>query len=114
MKKKYPRILILAILSLITALVWGVSDVVRSFFFKKPEIKVSTEVLAPLDPTLDKQTLDAVQNALYFDPSQIVTVTATPSSSPKPSPTSQPVVSVSPSPKQLASPQENLITSPSP
>ncbi len=114
MKKKYPRILVLAILSLVTALVWAASDIVRSFFFKKPETKVSDEILAPINPTLDKDTLNAVQNALYFDPNQIVSSNVNPSSTPGPSSVASPVATTSATPEVQVTPTGNLIASPSP
>ncbi len=72
MKKiKPPSIIVIAILTLATALVWVTSDLVRSLT-KKPEVIVPEEVLSDLTPTLDREALEQIQAALYFNDSQII------------------------------------------
>ena len=62
MKKKsnLPMPVTILILTLITALSWIVFEVVRTFI-KEPKPTVPREVLLPLNPTLDSNVLQALQ-----------------------------------------------------
>lgn len=96
-KTKLPKIVVIAIFSLITAIVWAFFDISRSFI-KKPDIKVEEAVIEPLDPTLDVDTLTLLEGATFFEEGQIVETVA-PSPSVEPSATSTPAPTLEPSPE---------------
>lgn len=108
--KKLPGIVMLAIFSFITALIWGASDLIRTLS-KKPEAEVPTEVLEPISPILDQEALEKIESAVFFDESQIPNlVLPSPSPlesvipTPTPSASSAPSASASASPSNQASP----------
>ena len=113
--KKLPNIVVIGIFTLVTALIWGASDLFRSLS-KKPETKVSDEVLEPIDPTLDQETLGKIQNTLFFDAGQIPNLPS-PSPSPEaasPSPTEAPSTSASASASASVVPTNTASPSPTP
>lgn len=97
-KKKLPPIVQLAILTMITSIVWVSFEVYRAFT-KEPAPTLASGALTPLDPTLDASNLNALQQRLYLSDSQLTVVT------PVPSPTIAPTASASPtlSPEPTAS-----------
>jgi hypothetical protein len=66
---KIPAIVFIAVLTAITVLFWVVLSIYR-VFTDKPKIDVPSEVLEPINPTLDLQTLEKVQSSLYFEEGQ--------------------------------------------
>jgi hypothetical protein len=86
-KQKTPNLVILGILTLITILLWIGLAAYRSFT-TEPSVKVPSEILEPLSPALDLETLGKVENRLFFleqDLAKII-LTTTPEPSPTPSP----------------------------
>ncbi len=101
-KNKRPAIVTTGILTLITVIFWAGFEVYHSIT-TKPAPQVPTEIINPLDPTLDTKTLDKVQQRIFLNDSEIGnTQLATPSSAP--SPTSSPIVSSTPSATPTATP----------
>jgi len=69
-KNKLPGIVTILILTLITAFMWISFNVYRAFTIQ-PETKVPEEILKPLSPTLDTDTLGKIGNRPLLDDSQI-------------------------------------------
>lgn len=71
--------LIVAVMTLVTTITWVGFDVYWAM--KKTTIpKATAEQMAPLDPHLNQQTIDALQNNLNFAPESLVSPTASPAS----------------------------------
>lgn len=69
-KKNKPFIVKLLILSIITIIIWIGFEVYRAFTVK-PSPPVPPEILSPINPILDQQALDELQNRLNLDDSEI-------------------------------------------
>lgn len=102
-KDKLPSIIILLILSLITALFWVVFSVYRALA-KPVVVDLPAEVMESLNPNLDTTTLESLDKRLYIEEGDIQTaqVAATEEATPSPSPS--PEESASPSPTAEVSP----------
>ena len=96
-KQKKPNLVVLGILTLITILSWVGFSAYRSFTSEVP-IKVPSEILEPISPTLDTEALSKVDNRLFFLEQELAEIILI--SSPSPSPTA------SPEPTQLPEEQE--------
>ncbi len=70
-KKKPPIIVTIMALSVVTVVVWIVFGVIR--LIKTPTVlkDVPEEIVSPLTPTLDIETLRSLENSLFFTDSQI-------------------------------------------
>lgn len=67
---KQPNFMTLAILSVITVFFWIIFSVIR--LLQKPvDVKVPNEILAPITPTLDIETLETVKNSKYYSDTEI-------------------------------------------
>lgn len=84
-KQKLPKIIMIAVFSLVTALVWAFSDILRSLT-KPQEISVPENVLTPLDPTLNQDALTKIQGATFFEAGQVNEATLLPSPEPESTP----------------------------
>lgn len=100
-KQKKPNFVVLGILTLITILFWIGFSAYRSFTSEVP-IKVPSEILEPISPTLDAETLSKVGNRLFFLEQELAEIVLT---APSPSPTA------SPEPTQLPEEQEEATES---
>jgi hypothetical protein len=65
-KTKLPSPVTLAILTLITVVFWISFGVLR-ILTAKPSPKVSAEILNPLTPTLDTETLNKIESGIFFE-----------------------------------------------
>lgn len=65
-KPKPPSIVSIAIMTTITVFVW-IGYSVYKVLTTPPEINVPQEILAPLSPTLDTQTLAEISEKVYFE-----------------------------------------------
>ena len=74
-KLKPPKGVSIAILTLITIIFWAGFEVYHSLT-AKPTHVVATDVINPIDPTLDTQSLDSLNQRLYFTDDQIRNNTA--------------------------------------
>ncbi len=91
-KQKKPSVVVLGILTLITILLWIGLSAYRSLTAEAPA-KVSSEILEPISPTLDTETLGKVGNKLFFleqELAEIILVTPSPSPTASPEPTQLP------------------------
>ena len=88
-KTKTPTLVTTAILTLITILFWAGFEVYRSLTIK-PAPPVPPNILLPLDPTLDVNSLNAIQSRIFLTNDQIGATSATPSATPSQTPQAQP------------------------
>lgn len=106
-KQKLPNIVSIAILTVITVFFWIGLDLYRALTIAPPPT-VSPAVLAKLDPSLDQESLDKLQQRVYNQSSTSSTTVlrvpegvddlTTPTPSVVPLPTSSPVATASASP----------------
>jgi hypothetical protein len=94
MKIKAPKLVTIAILTLIT-IVFGVGFEVYRTFTTKPAPVVPPAIIEPVDPTLDAATLNKLQQRIYFEANQINEATPTQSPAPAPEVTPTPEASAS-------------------
>src|SRR5689334_12473489 len=88
-KIKAPKIVIIFALTLITIVFWVGFEVYRSVT-TKPTPPVSSNVLEPINPTLDVDALSKIETRIHLDESQIQNVTPKPVETvviPSPTPT---------------------------
>ena len=108
-KSKLPNLITILILTLITVLMWIGFTIYRAIV-STPEPSVPSNISAKLTPTLDIETLNKVESALFFNESQIpvVSFSATPSPSalaiPTPTSIATPIASPSATPLETATP----------
>jgi len=69
-KKERPFLVQIAILTAITTLVWIGFSVYKALT-NTPEPTVSQEVLAPVDPTLNTEILESLDERLYLNDEEI-------------------------------------------
>lgn len=60
MKNKLPNIVIILILTAITAVFWVFFNIYRSINQKEP-VNISEEITRPLNPTLDTKILESIE-----------------------------------------------------
>ena len=101
-KQKKPSLVILGVLTLITVLFWIGFSAYRSLTSEAP-VKVPSEILEPISPTLDIETLSKVGSKLFFLEQELAEIIII--SPPSPSPTA------SPEPTQLPEEQEEATES---
>jgi hypothetical protein len=92
-KAKMPSLLTIAILTVITVIFWIGLDVYRALT-QKPAPEVGPKILAPIDSSLDTQSLDKLEKRVYIDQFQA----ATASQPPTPKPSATPIAIPSPNP----------------
>lgn len=98
-KTKRSNITVFVILTTITILTWVIFDAYQRF--NKTEIKdIPPEVLLPLSPSLDKQTLDNIEAKLYFSQEEVAQFTPAPSAATPLPEESTPSAEASPSAEQ--------------
>jgi len=66
-KTKVPSLVTVAFFTMLTVIGWTVFGVIRILTTKSVPVNISTDILAPINPTLDKNTVDKIQQTLYFD-----------------------------------------------
>ena len=91
---KAPKIVTIAILSLITTVMWIIFSVI-STIVKPSKLDVPNEVVEPLDPSLDTGVLNSLPDRTYFSqgstiltPVETIEPTAEPTTTPEASPES--------------------------
>jgi hypothetical protein len=70
-KQKTPSLVTIAVLTVITVVFWIAFGVVKIFTVKKESVLIPTEVLAPVEPVLNKDAVDNLHQRIYFDKDQI-------------------------------------------
>jgi hypothetical protein len=105
-QQKLPSLVVIIILTTITAIFWVAFSVYR-VFSAKPSPDIPTDILAPLTPILDRATIEKIQGKLFFEENQIQTpVIVTPIATAEATPTltPSPTATVSASPTESPSP----------
>ena len=69
-KEKTPNIVSLAILTLITSILWIFFSLYR-VFIEKSDTNVSQEILEPLSPTLDETVISEIEKKVFIEQNQI-------------------------------------------
>ena len=87
-KNKLPNIVSTAILTLIVILSWIVLSVLR-VFTTEPTPPVSADILSPINATLDTNSLEMLENRIFFERGKDITQLA-PEESPLPEETPLP------------------------
>lgn len=64
-KNKLPSLVILLILTLITVVFWTVFTVYRTYVADNVGVDVSREMLLPLSPTFDQNTIEVLESKIY-------------------------------------------------
>ncbi len=111
---KAPRPVVIAVLTLLTVVFWIVFGVIR-IIVKPEDVNVPDEVIAPLDPTLNTQILDNLDQRIFLtddEIGEIVIASAEPTTIPEATSSATPEASASPSP--TASPTPETAPSPTP
>jgi hypothetical protein len=83
MKPKLPPIIVIAVLTLITAVLWILLSVYR-IYNNKPPLVVTPEIVEPVTPNLDKNTIEAIVNRLYIEEGSVAVPTTSPSANEQP------------------------------
>ena len=113
-KQKTPSFVIIATLTVITIVSWVVYGVYQ-VFVTTPSLEIPPEVAAPLNPSLDTQSLDKLQKSVFFEDSEITKGIITIST---PTPTVIPLTELTPSPTPEVTPEvtpeEQLTLTPTP
>ncbi|OGM18375.1 hypothetical protein A2686_04440 [Candidatus Woesebacteria bacterium RIFCSPHIGHO2_01_FULL_38_10] len=85
-KPKAPRLVTVSVLTTITIIFWvfyGLYELLTS----EPSLNIPPEILSPISPTLDINSLDKLQQRIFFEQGQTI---ITPGISENPSPTPSP------------------------
>lgn len=101
-KAKIPGIVTTAIITTITIFTWIVFSVYRAFT-TTPPVSVPPEVLVPLSPELDDQSLARLSERLYFEEGQTQAVLIPEELTQEPTPTPSPIPLESPTPEATLS-----------
>lgn len=64
-KNKLPSLVVLLILTLITVVFWIAFSVYRTYTTEEISINVPREILLPISPNLDKNTIDIMETKIY-------------------------------------------------
>jgi hypothetical protein len=97
-KMKTPSLVTLAILTTITIIFWILFSVFR-IFASKPSVSIPPEILEPVTPTLDSESLNKIVQGVYLSEGEIPTTIL---SIPSPTPSALPTPTISPSPTASA------------
>lgn len=104
-KPKIPNLVTIFILTTITIVFWAFFGIYR-VFTKQPSPTVPSEILEPLSPTLDTDSLNKIESRTFFEDSQIPQtkfLLGGTQTSPTPTPTPSPRVTITPTPTATAS-----------
>ncbi|OGM81335.1 hypothetical protein A2434_00730 [Candidatus Woesebacteria bacterium RIFOXYC1_FULL_41_14] len=104
-KNSLPKPITILILTLLTALVWVGLNIYRSIAIK-PAAPVSEDILKPLNPTLDTETIQKIEAAIFIQDSEVppISVGGTMNTTPIPSQTPLPTVAPESSPSASPAP----------
>jgi len=73
-KPKAPRSVTVAIFTTITIIFWVFLSLYR-VLTTKPDAEVPPEILAPINPSLDTETLRILSNRVFFEESEVIVPT---------------------------------------
>lgn len=93
---KAPNIVIVGVITVITIVLWIIFGVYK-LLTTPQDVDVPSEVIAPLSPALDQESLSSLEQRIFFTESEVSDITLinspepeeTPTPSPNPSPTPQ-------------------------
>lgn len=88
-KEKKPNVVILGILTLVTIVFWIGLSAYRSLTLE-PSVNVPPEILEPISPTLDLESLSKVGGRIYFQDQDLANIVLAPPPSPSPEATPEP------------------------
>jgi hypothetical protein len=108
-KRKTPSFITIGILTLITVFFWIFFSIFRAFTVK-PAIQVPEELLTPVNPTLDTNALNSIEEKFYLEDSQIPDIEYGPATAPSPTPSAgaEIILETTPTPSPQASPSGSL------
>ncbi len=102
MKPKLPSVVVLLVLTTITIVMWISLSIYRAAIIE-PDVKVSEEILTPLDPNLNQQVVTQIESRLFIDPNQVTDIVNIQTPTPIPTVTPEPVSTLEASPTPEAS-----------
>ncbi len=76
-KQKTPALVNLAIYTTITIFLWIFFDIYRALK-KAPVLEIDSKILEPVNPNLDKNLLDEIDQSIYYDKSRLENYVPTP------------------------------------
>lgn len=88
-KEKKPNVVILGILTLVTILFWIGLSAYRSLTIE-PSVNVPSEILEPISPSLDLESLSRVSGRIYFQEQDLANIVLVAPPSPSPEATPEP------------------------
>jgi len=97
-KPPAPRLVTVAIFTTITVIFWIFFSVYQ-VLTQTPDIKVSPELLEPIDPTLNIKALEELSGRLHYEESDVtspVVVVTTPTPQPEASPVPENILEITP------------------
>lgn len=89
MKTKLPSIVVILVLTTLTSLLWISLSIYRAATLE-PDVKVSEEILLPLEPSINSVVVTEIESRIFIDPSTVSNVIAISTPIPTPSPTIEP------------------------
>lgn len=107
---KIPAFVTVLILTTITLVFWVFFGVYR-VFTKTPAPNIPAGIMEPLNPNLDKDTLNQLQNRTYFEEGSVPII---PILTPTPETIISPQVTITPTPEISTSPTPTATSSGSP
>lgn len=90
---KPPNIVLVGIITVVTIVLWIIFGVYK-LITTPQDVKVSNDILSPVNPTLNQEGLSALEQRIFFTEGELSGVnlvsTPEPEESPSPSPTPEP------------------------
>lgn len=108
-KKKTPSFITIGILTLITIFFWIFFSIFRAFTVKPPT-QVPEELLTPVNPVLDTDILNSIEERFYLYENQIPDIEYSSATVPSPTPSTGAEITLetTPTPSPQASPSGSL------
>lgn len=115
-KPPAPRLVTVAIFTTITVIFW-IFFSVYTVLTQTPDINVPPELLEPIDPTLDMESLQDISERVHFEESDVVSpiivvLTPTPEAESSPIPEESLEVTPTATPEATISPEESQEVTP--
>ena len=96
MKNKVPKLVTIAVLTLITVVFWAFFGAYRALL-EVPKIEVDEKILEPVNPTLDTKSLLKLETRIFIPEDEVEQLVGQIEAQ-KPSPSPSPTASATPSP----------------
>jgi hypothetical protein len=105
-KPPAPKLVTVAIFTTITVIFWIFFSVYQ-VLTQAPDIKVPPELLEPIDPTLDIETLEELSDRVHYEERDVILpVAETSTPTPETTPTPEDTLETSPTPTPTEEPLE--------